>query len=267
MLPTTHSETHVLISICTPENAYPRFHDAILSTKYFDDETELAYYGYRYYSPEMGRWISRDPIGEDGGANLYGFVKNDIPNNHDRLGLRTTQCDTAEELQDAADKAGSECCPTCDNEYNALMRQAVSVRINLRDARDRTMTLTRWNTPRARGRVYGDTECRATGGSPVLRVFVPIKSCVGKCAFEHEKVHWGQCILYSDIAWGTSPYSNWRDRNLTDLERFQDGLGMLEEPAYTREARCIAALLRAAAAEARKYGSWEAACRCCRQRK
>ena len=50
--------------------------DGILSTKYTDDETDLVYYGYRYYSPEMGRWISRDPIGEDGGANLLSFALN-----------------------------------------------------------------------------------------------------------------------------------------------------------------------------------------------
>jgi len=35
------------------------------STKYWDDETGLYYYGQRYYSPELGRWPSRDPIGEE----------------------------------------------------------------------------------------------------------------------------------------------------------------------------------------------------------
>ena len=35
------------------------------STKYYDAETDLYYYGYRYYSPSLGRWISRDPIQED----------------------------------------------------------------------------------------------------------------------------------------------------------------------------------------------------------
>jgi hypothetical protein len=34
------------------------------------------FYGYRYYDPVTGRWPSRDPIGERGGVNLYGFVRN-----------------------------------------------------------------------------------------------------------------------------------------------------------------------------------------------
>jgi RHS repeat-associated protein len=36
------------------------------STKYQDDETDLVYYGYRYYNPSTGRWLSRDPITELG---------------------------------------------------------------------------------------------------------------------------------------------------------------------------------------------------------
>jgi integrase/recombinase XerD len=35
-------------------------------------------YGYRYYNPTTGRWPSRDPIGEEGGLNLYGFVVSKI---------------------------------------------------------------------------------------------------------------------------------------------------------------------------------------------
>ncbi|MBQ7590292.1 MAG: RHS repeat protein [Verrucomicrobia bacterium] len=57
------------------------------STKYYDTEARLYYYGYRYYSPDMGRWLSRDPIEEQGGLNLYGFVNNDPVNGHDMLGL------------------------------------------------------------------------------------------------------------------------------------------------------------------------------------
>jgi integrase/recombinase XerD len=47
----------------------------------------LADYGYRYYDPVTGRWPSRDPIGERGGVNLYGFVGNDGTNEWDQLGL------------------------------------------------------------------------------------------------------------------------------------------------------------------------------------
>jgi RHS repeat-associated protein len=54
------------------------------STKYQDDETELYYYGYRYYSASNGRWLSRDPI-EDLVLNmpLYAFCWNDSLNTVD----------------------------------------------------------------------------------------------------------------------------------------------------------------------------------------
>ncbi len=58
------------------------------STKFQDDETELVYYGYRHYSPELGRWISRDPIGEKGGINLYVFILNNPIGAMDFLGLK-----------------------------------------------------------------------------------------------------------------------------------------------------------------------------------
>jgi RHS repeat-associated protein len=35
------------------------------STKYTDDETELVYYGFRYYSPKTGRWLGREPVAEE----------------------------------------------------------------------------------------------------------------------------------------------------------------------------------------------------------
>ena len=46
------------------------------STKYYDPETGLYYYGYRFYSPVLMRWLNRDPIGEQGGENLYVFCAN-----------------------------------------------------------------------------------------------------------------------------------------------------------------------------------------------
>lgn len=43
-------------------------------------------YGCRWCDPQTGRWLSRDPIGEMGGFNLYGFVGNDALNQVDVLG-------------------------------------------------------------------------------------------------------------------------------------------------------------------------------------
>ncbi len=44
-------------------------------------------YGYRWLDPLTGRWLSRDPIEENGGLNLYGFLGNDGINAWDFLGL------------------------------------------------------------------------------------------------------------------------------------------------------------------------------------
>jgi RHS repeat-associated protein len=57
------------------------------STKRTEDATGLVLYEYRAYSPTLGRWLSRDPIKEKGGRNLYGFVHNDPTSAVDRLGL------------------------------------------------------------------------------------------------------------------------------------------------------------------------------------
>jgi RHS repeat-associated protein len=51
------------------------------------DASGLVYFGFRYYSPDLCRWISEDPIGEEGGLNLYGFCGNDPVNWTDPYGL------------------------------------------------------------------------------------------------------------------------------------------------------------------------------------
>jgi len=59
----------------TPENAYPR--------------KSLQERGLRFYSPNLSRWLSRDPIGEKGGLGLYMFCANDSVAKHDARGLNT----------------------------------------------------------------------------------------------------------------------------------------------------------------------------------
>lgn len=56
------------------------------STKYYDAETGLYCYGYRFYSPVLMRWLNRDPIEELGGVNLYVFCGNNGIYKFDRDG-------------------------------------------------------------------------------------------------------------------------------------------------------------------------------------
>jgi RHS repeat-associated protein len=56
------------------------------SDQYTDKVTGRILYLYRPYDPDSGRWLSRDPIGEQGGQNLYLFVGNDPAKNIDILG-------------------------------------------------------------------------------------------------------------------------------------------------------------------------------------
>jgi RHS repeat-associated protein len=67
--------------------AYAQANPFRFSNEYWDSDLGLVYYNYRYYSPKLGRWLSRDPIEEQGGDNLYGFVNNELFNCFDKFGL------------------------------------------------------------------------------------------------------------------------------------------------------------------------------------
>ena len=59
------------------------------SSEVWDGALGLVCYTFRPYNPLDGRFLSRDPIGEQGGLNLYGFVGNDPVNVIDSLGLES----------------------------------------------------------------------------------------------------------------------------------------------------------------------------------
>ena len=82
------------------------------STKYYDVEAGLYYYGYRYYLAELGRWMNRDPIGERSGYNLYRFVLNNGVNAIDLLGL-------------------SDKCNCCGKEIGEKLRKVLNHTINV----------------------------------------------------------------------------------------------------------------------------------------
>jgi RHS repeat-associated protein len=52
----------------------------------FDATTGLYFFRARWYSPETGRWISKDPIGISGGLNIYAFCANNPVNFIDPVG-------------------------------------------------------------------------------------------------------------------------------------------------------------------------------------
>ena len=73
---------NTIIQTGSQSDAFPfRF-----SSKHYDDATELSYYGFRYYSPPLARWITRDPIHENGGNNLYVICLNNLLNGFDPIG-------------------------------------------------------------------------------------------------------------------------------------------------------------------------------------
>jgi RHS repeat-associated protein len=57
--------------------------------QYYDAETGLHYNYHRYYDPQIGRYITSDPIGLAGGTNTYTYVGNTPVNWIDPLGLET----------------------------------------------------------------------------------------------------------------------------------------------------------------------------------
>ena len=82
------------------------------SSEYFDEETGLVYYNYRYYASGLGRWTTRDLIEEERGTNLFELCFNNTLNLYDMLGLHDNQCnfcgaDTTQRLTDELNAAMS----------------------------------------------------------------------------------------------------------------------------------------------------------------
>jgi RHS repeat-associated protein len=79
-------------SIATVENPF-RF-----PGQYYDPETGLHYNYFRYYNPQTGRYITPDPIGLEGGTNLFAYAGNNSINAIDPLGLILKLVGTSKEI-------------------------------------------------------------------------------------------------------------------------------------------------------------------------
>lgn len=98
-----HYEYSPFGEILTSTGAYAATNPFRFSSEYYDDESELVYYNYRYYSPELGRWLSRDPVEEQGGVNLYETSQNNTISFFDLLGKDSF---TVEDMETSIGGAG-----------------------------------------------------------------------------------------------------------------------------------------------------------------
>lgn len=90
------------------------------STKYTDSETGLLYYGLRYYSPSVGRWLNRDPIEERGGLNVYTFLNNSSISNTDYLGM-WSKVNCPDESKSGALKRAEQAALQSINNYEGIL--------------------------------------------------------------------------------------------------------------------------------------------------
>ena len=89
----------------------------IFTGRLYDPESQIYYYRARYYSPSIGRFLSRDPLKNAAlrqGPNLYWYVRNNAVNKVDPMGLAC-------------------CCPNEDQACVAAAKAAITLINNIMD--------------------------------------------------------------------------------------------------------------------------------------
>ncbi len=102
----------------TPDGQVIRIKSTVLSAfeyagYYAHSASKLNLTLARQYSPTLGRWLSRDPVG---GANLYNYVGNEPINNVDSLGLDRETAESGVRKLRAALPAMQNLCKCCVDE-------------------------------------------------------------------------------------------------------------------------------------------------------
>jgi len=78
--------------------------------QYYDAESGLSYNRFRYYDANVGRYVSADPIGQGGGANVFQYSQMNPLRVIDLLGLRSLtpeECKKIRALLDAEEQYGT----------------------------------------------------------------------------------------------------------------------------------------------------------------
>ena len=83
-----YGETNITDSTGITERSESAFGNTYMWTgKQYDSENDLYHFPARSYSPSLGRWLQRDPLGYVDGLNLYEYVRSSPMNFVDPLGL------------------------------------------------------------------------------------------------------------------------------------------------------------------------------------
>jgi RHS repeat-associated protein len=109
----TFGVRRIMAADFTPRSSSSYAWDFGFQGQFRDGETGWSNYGFRFYVPLLGRWINRDPIGEEDVWNLYCFISNNPIEQIDFLGLKgggvCTPCKGNVEM--TKDVLGALCCP------------------------------------------------------------------------------------------------------------------------------------------------------------
>jgi RHS repeat-associated protein len=150
------------------------------STKFWDEESGLSYYGLRFYSSEQSRWLGKDPIGEKGGRNLYAFVDNDPIATYDPFGSNGNTLETEVSGAQAASldsSAGSQASnflrevQSWAEEFNDFQRAENLIVDNVEGGDDLLITLYRAGEQRAAS--FGGNNASARLGKIAHELYQP----------------------------------------------------------------------------------------------